>query len=496
MMDEFQPTERHGIEENAALLTFTEIVSQGLGFLVSMLVARILGVESYGLLAFAYSFALMCLVIPSFGFARLAVRELARKPSRAGLFLSTIPVIMWALSLPIAGICVLVVWISSHSFERISIVIPVFFIMALQQHIEFVCSFYRARQNVAREALIRTTLAFLWAIAGAAILVAGFRLLPLVASRLVVTIFCLAWATVLIRKDFRIHFKPFRWRYGKALLTLGASFAVFHIINMIFSALILVMLGFMRGDADAGYYSAADKIVTLLFVIPMSLAWAAFPVLSTLWVSSREGYFTTYRMTVRYLILMAVPFSVATYLLGDRAVTILFGTDFAPAVPVLKVLAFGMIPFFLIQINNVALIAMNKQATAIFATILGCLVAVISSALLVPGYGPLGSALSRTLAIICLLMGGFYGLFRGVCTTGMAYALLRSLFAGFIMAAVLVLFRYVALPFFLTILCGAAVYGAVLIVTGELGLPELRRASAIIPGIIRPFRRDRQLPKD
>ena len=115
------------------------------------MVARMLGVESYGLLAFAYSLSLLCLVVPSFGFDSLAVRELARKPSRASRFLVHISLVRWLFNLPMAGVCLLIVLLSSGDGGRLFIVLIVFLIMATQQHMQFICSFFRAFQDVRRK---------------------------------------------------------------------------------------------------------------------------------------------------------------------------------------------------------------------------------------------------------------------------------------------------------------------------------------------------------
>ena len=73
----------NSVERNAVILFFAEVMPQALGLGVTILIARMLGVENYGLLSFAYSLSTILLVVPKFGFDQLAVREIARRPSRA-----------------------------------------------------------------------------------------------------------------------------------------------------------------------------------------------------------------------------------------------------------------------------------------------------------------------------------------------------------------------------------------------------------------------------
>jgi O-antigen/teichoic acid export membrane protein len=437
------------------------------------MVARMLGVESYGLLAFAYSLSLLCLVVPSFGFDSLVVRELARKPSRASRFLVHISLVRWLFNLPMAGVCLLIVLLSSGDGGRLFIVLIVFLIMATQQHMQFICSFFRAFQDVRRETFVRILLAFLWLLTGIMVLFAGFGLGPFVSSRLAISILCLGFAIFLLKKDFGIVIEKFRWRYAKVLIRTSASLALFHILSMSFNSLNLVILGLIKGDTATGYYSAAEKILTLLFVIPVSLAWATFPLLSKQWPDSHETFLGTYRKAIRYLLLFAIPISIGAFLSGEKVIVLLFGKEFLPSVILIKILSLSIVPFFITQINNTALLSMNKQGTAIRGMILGLIVTLISSLIFIPRLGPVGSALSWTISTFAVLFFELYVLFWSLYCKDTFLTFFRSAFAGCIMAfAMLLLDRFATmLPILVSV--PALLYMGMLILLREIKIYEV-----------------------
>jgi O-antigen/teichoic acid export membrane protein len=448
-----------------------------------MLVARILGVASYGLLAFGYSLSLLCLVIPGFGFSSLAIRELARRPGRASNFFSHISVIMWVLTLPMAAVCTITASGDGDGLDRLTVILVVFFFMATQQHILFICSLFRATQDVRREVFVRLLLALLWLVTGLLVLLAGFGLEPLVVSRLLAAILCLVLAFLWARKDLGISIRPFRWRYAKTLVRMSAPLALGSIFFMVFNSLNLVILGLMKGDTATGYYSASEKIVALLFIIPFSLSWAALPALSVEWQQRRSQFLSTYRRLIRYMVILSVPLTVGSLLVGEELLILLFGDKFSPSVPVLKILAFSLFPFFLSQVSNTVLISMNRQGMAVGALVTASIVTVISSLLLIPGYGVIGAGISRIVAVCSLFTFELAALQKGTFSTETLHTIARSLLGGLIMGLGIHMLKGLGVGLGILIPAGVAIFFGVLIMVREIRIGEIRQAIILIRDI-------------
>ena len=458
----------------------TEALIRVFGLSLTIVIARILGVEKFGLLNFAYALSSICLVISDFGFERLTVREIARRSSRAAKFMSNISAIKVILYMIMAGLCAGIVLWTPFSEKRLFVVLAVFMESAAQQHLLFVCSFFKAVQKMEREALIRSLLAFLLFLSGLGILLAGLGLEGLVVSRVIISLLCLTLGLFWVSKEFKIQLAKVSWRYAKKLMKLSLPLAFYNICVMIYLSINMVILGFIRGNAAVGYYSASHKIIMLILVIPGAISWASLPVLSINWQESFDSFKTTYQKSVRYLLLLAIPIAVGTFLLSKEGIMMLYGKDYLPSVALLCILVLCIIPDYLNHIFAVALISMNRQKTAVLSAIVGAVVAVLTSIIFIPRWGERGAAISFVLAMLSVFLLQFIIVSRDFHLTIPLRIITRTTLAGAAMAVGILLLKKIltALP---TLISGSMViYIGSLLILGEIKTNELKYACLLL----------------
>ena len=471
---------RHKVERNSIILVVTEVLAKALGLGLTMVLARMLGVEKFGFLAFAYSLSFICLVLPAFGFDRLTVRELARRPSRAGQFLVNISAVKGVLYLPMAGLCALLVFLASSAEDRLFVVLVVFMVAATHQHLLFGCSFFRALQKMEQEALVRLILAVLSLLTGLVVLLTGFGLKALVVSRLAVTLLCLGLAILFIKKDLGVSFVKPRWRCAKTLVRMSAPLAIFSILVMVYGSLNLTILGFIKGDLATGYYSAAFNIIALFFYLPASVAGAALPVLSRSWKDSQQSFRLVYQKSVRYLLLLGIPLTVGTFFVGGKAIILLFGRDYLPSVTVIKVLALCLLPDFLNYIMSATLISMNRQRVIVIAALVGAAAALVSSFILIPRWGAVGAAASLVVAISAVFFFQFCTLFRQFHGSATFVMGARATVASGLMGLGLVLFIAIGMPLPFLVGLSIMVYTGALLLLGEVKFHNVKHVYELL----------------
>lgn len=461
------------IGANTALLFSTEVVTQGLGFIVSIMAARILGFESYGLLSFAYNLAVVCLIIPAFGFERFTVRELARSPEQANIFFTHISLLMWVFTLLMVGVPLGVALAGPAGKERAFVIVILFFAMAAQQYMLFTCSFHRAFRRISRESMLRTLLALMWCITGLVVLFAGYGLITFVVWRLIVSLLCMMAAVVVLRNDYGITITAFSRQYARNIVKRSTPLAVFSMLSSAFYLLNLVLLGIMRGDVDAGYYSAAEKIIYLIGMIAVSLAWAALPSLSRAWVHSTKEFSAVYTRIMRATLIIAVPCAVMTGLFRKTWILLLFGTEYLQSIPVLGLLALSIILFFIGEINSISLIAMDKQNIAIRAVLIGLITLIASSLVLIPLWGTSGTALARILSL-CMVMWIELRALRGnVWGKGQWVTIGRVLAAGAAMALTIMVLLKLSCAVSIILAVSLALYLVMLLIMREVRYGEI-----------------------
>lgn len=162
------------------------------------------------------------------------------------------------------------------------------------------------------------------------------------------------------------------------------------------SRLDVIMLGwFFRADiADTwiGYYQAAYRLIEGGNVVLAALALAAFPLFSSLNRAPRAELRRAFFRAARYGVVLGGGGMLAVWLAGGAGMRILFGAEFAPAVPALLFLA----PVLALNLLN-SLLALLLTAVhrtwSIFLISAGMLLFNgAANYLLLPDYGFIGAA--------------------------------------------------------------------------------------------------------
>lgn len=240
-----------------------------------------------------------------------------------------------------------------------------------------------------------------------------------------------------------------------------------------------VMLGFMKTNADVGYYHAAVKIKTILVSLVTALGAVLLPRASYYMEQGMKEAFKRITEKALHFVLLAASAVMVYFMLFARAgILLLSGSAFEPAVVPMQII---MPTVLLIGITNVLgiqiLVPLGKEVKVLYSEIAGALVDLVLNLLLIPRYGAAGAAvgtLAAEAAVLlvqyCALRDMAAGLFRSFRYRNALLALALAM-----VTSVWVLFC----PFgsFLTLLisacCFFGVYAVVLLWTKEPLMMEL-----------------------
>lgn len=111
-----------------------------------------------------------------------------------------------------------------------------------------------------------------------------------------------------------------------------------------------VILGFIAGNAEVGYFTAAQRLIKAAQSMVTPLSQAVYPRISHLMQSSRDDAFVLIRKVLRMQGIITLVLSLVLLIGASVAVEIAFGQSYVASVPVLRWLA--PLPFF-IGLSNV-----------------------------------------------------------------------------------------------------------------------------------------------
>ena len=183
----------------------------------------------------------------------------------------------------------------------------------------------------------------------------------------------------------------------------------------IYTHLDTVMLGFIRTDADVGYYNAAVKIKTILVSIVTSLGVVLLPRASYYVEHSMMDEF--YRITkkaINFVFLIATPMMIYFMLFAKEGVFFLSGDAYAGAIIPMQVIMPTLLFIGLTNIMGIQmLVPLGKEKVVLYSEIAGMIVDIILNALLIPKMASTGAAIGTLAAEIAVFIVQYVAL-RGI----------------------------------------------------------------------------------
>lgn len=161
----------------------------------------------------------------------------------------------------------------------------------------------------------------------------------------------------------------------------------------------LIMLGWWRNAEEIGYYSAAQKIIQVLYTLPLILASALFPLISRLVVQKKDAEVgTVTEKGITSTLLLAIPLAVGGAVLAKPIISFLYGNEYLPAVSSFQILITTLLIYFPSVLLPNLILAYDKQKKVVPFVAAGSLSNVILNALLIPPFGIVGSSIATFFA--------------------------------------------------------------------------------------------------
>ncbi len=380
------------VSKNTGMLLAGTVVRMVFSFAFIIYAARYLGVEGFGKYALAQHYFELFLSLSATSLGILVTRETAKDV--AWLRGNLAPAVAMVLLLSVvaggllAGLARLVgyapdtrmaIYIATAALVPGAVCMLVEAIFVAFEKAEFVAV------GTAFEGLVRT-------VAGFAALMMGYGLLSLlvvlVATRLLLLVL---YGVLLVRRLPAGH-----WGWGPgAMRTLALHWRVFaaeNWLSTLYGNLDVVLLSIFHSEAAVGIYQAAWKLIRLGTVVAQSFATAVFPYISRLYVSSRDTFQQVNEQTLKYILASILPAIVVITVLADRIILLVFDAQYLPSVPVLRVLAWLLVPQFLNPFLSRVLFARGEQRQSLKVAAIGLTSFTILAMLLIPQWAAVGTA--------------------------------------------------------------------------------------------------------
>ncbi|MFN8574373.1 MAG: oligosaccharide flippase family protein [Gemmatimonadaceae bacterium] len=269
----------------------------------------------------------------------------------------------------------------------------------------------------------------------------------------------------------------FRWADCRELFVRGRPIVAFTLLGLILFNFDLIFLRFVKGEAAAGEYAAAYTFIAFASNLIVAFAHSVMPSLARSRDAEAGGDGDRlYGGAVTQVVALTLPAAIGGAVVASSLVTLVFGDAFLPGAVALRWLVLSL-PFAAIrEIAVVAVIASGGERSLVRVNLVTVVCNVALNLILVPTYGLAGAAAATlTTEVIRLALA-----YRAAALVGFHFSSLRRLVKPIVATIVMGVALYLTGgdSLWRAVLAGAAAYGVALVALGGVrfrgrALPDL-----------------------
>lgn len=178
------------------------------------------------------------------------------------------------------------------------------------------------------------------------------------------------------------------------------------------SSFILLMTGSLLSEHALGIYNASYKIYLILLTVIQGLSYAMMPVLLKNVKQERARQPGRITLIFYAFFLSGLALGTLTMLFSENIIHVMFGSEFAEAVPVLHWFSLTIILWPQLMFTGLLLLAMNRHSSLLTLSLISMSASVIFSLLFISSYGLTGSAMVLPAVAVVSTVAGIFILRR------------------------------------------------------------------------------------
>ena len=197
-----------------------------------------------------------------------------------------------------------------------------------------------------------------------------------------------------------ISMKPLKQHELKRHMKPILTFFAMSVATTVYTNLDVAMLGFIKDDAEVGFYNAAVRIKTILVSMVTSLGTVLLPRASYYIENNmKEEFLLITKKALNFVLIVATPMMLYFMLYASDGIYLLSGTAYTNAILPMQLI---MPTLFFIGMSNVLgmqmLVPLGRERTVLHSVVAGAVVDLVINILLIPRLGASGAAIGTVVA--------------------------------------------------------------------------------------------------
>lgn len=379
---------------NSIWIVGEKVLGLGLAFVATVFVARYLGPESFGLLAYALSLTSIFAAAGHMGLSGLVVRDIVKYPELRGQTLGT------TLVLKFSGLAVgyLALVAYAYYFEGpnsvpyyLVLISGIALLLKPAEVFEFwFQAFVQARYvSLARmmSHIVSAAFRLLLVALGASLVV--FALTPLLQGLVVAIIL---WIFFRSKSSLPLSQFRFNWSRARSLVSQGWIVYLGSVLAMIYLKIDQVMLRWLADPSELGQYAVAAQFSEALYFLPAAIVASVFPKLIELRQEAEPRFYARLQQVFDLMFLIGLAVAVTLSLSAAWIVDALFGDEYHRSAGILVIHVWSAIFVFMRAVVSKWILIEGALYFSVLTQGLGALANVGLNFLWIPQHGGVGAA--------------------------------------------------------------------------------------------------------
>lgn len=385
--------------KNAIWLISGKIMQMILSFFVSILVARYLGPNNYGLINYAGAYVAFFTALCTLGINSVIIKDFVDHPNQQGETIGTTLVLRmlssFLSSLMIIGVVSI---IDNGEITTISVTALCSIALVFQAFDTITYWFqYKYQSKV-------TSIAILFAY----IMTTLYRILLLIRGSSVqwfalatsIDYICLGLFLCIAYKKYDGPKLSFSLRKAKTLLSNSYHYILSGMMVAIYAQTDKLMLKQMLDETTVGYYSLASAINLMWVFVLQAIIDSMYPTIMRLYKKNRNEFEKKNRQLYAIVIYVSVLAAVCFVVFGKFIVILLYGKQYLGAVAPLRIITWYTIFSYLGVARNAWIVCENQQRYLKYMYFSAAVINIVLNFLLIPILGASGAALASLITQI------------------------------------------------------------------------------------------------
>lgn len=379
------------ILKQSSYVFFAQVLTRFIGFFYTIFLARSLGVSNFGLYSVVLAYFSLFSTFSDFGFNRYLITEVASDRLKVPQLLFSIGLLRVTVTVVLFSIFAVVLYALDPEKMRVYLVLLAT-LAVLPQALAFTFdSVFVALKKLQYSALSLITLSISTTILGVSFILLGFGVTGVIVALIFGQIIYLLTLSIFLREqEFIIH-TSMNWQIIKNIIAGSIPYGFVGVLGLLYFKIDTLILNYIRGNFEAGIYSAAYKFLEALVFIPSSLSLALFPNVVKLINTNPLKVYKLYLKATAILFFFSL-IIVAVYLLFLPQIIIFFLPQYLPSISVIQILALTIPFMFIISPQGIILFSGKKFLKAlIILSVFNLFLNIAMNLYLIPRYGYFGA---------------------------------------------------------------------------------------------------------